>query len=389
MKKTLHLILITLILGGCSVMKNYPQESKFMKVTGGGYFLSKDRQLEETYGLSLDFKNPPSSAKYLIADFELPNNAGLYERKIFPINNKQSSIAVKSNPIYGFNYGLYYVNLYLAEDKKGERVIDSLKQSIKLYSSLNKGRDYASQYTLFEDKKEIKKVIIIYPNKRKKDLITAEIPNKFKIGHANVGFDESIVEYVPNNETVYNWTKIITIKENKVINQDINKPHIYASVLGNAMHKKFSKLDKDMQITYAGIVNGEFINVETPNFEKLITKANEVGAYVDYADYSTIKRSPYQREYLVLRTIKSDVSIWEFQCTVRYDKRWSKEKIESFKKEAKNIVGSLQYVKSNPIDDLEKLATENGVKNFNVESQRLDDRELNIKFKATEKSPYK
>ena len=76
-----------------------------MKVSGGGYFLRTERQQEESYGLVVNFKSMPAAAKYLIADFELPNNSGVYERKIFPVTDTQSSLLVNSNPIYGIKYG--------------------------------------------------------------------------------------------------------------------------------------------------------------------------------------------------------------------------------------------------------------------------------------------
>ncbi len=382
----LKLILSTLLLlNSCAIIKNHPQESKFMKVSRGGYFLNSERQLEETYGLVVNFKNIPDNAKYLIADFEIPNNPGQYDRKIYPINKNQSHEFIKSNPIYGFKYGFYFIKLSLAEDKKGEKIIDSLYQSIRLYIGHSKGRDYAVQYTLFGGKEEIKKMIVIFPNERNKDLLIADISSEFKMGHAVVTSDESVVEYVPNKESVFNWSKIITLKENKVIDEKMNKPAIYSTILGNGMYKKFSKLDKDIQITYTGRLKGKFINVETPNFQELAMDAEEIAVYVDYSDPLTIKKYPYQREYLVAKTAKSGISIWELQCTVRYDKRWPKEKIELWKEEAARTANSLRYSKNNLADNLEKIAIENGIKDFSLESQRLDDRDLNIKFKEMNK----
>ena len=50
MKITPRIIIIILLLSGCSVVKNQPQESKYMKVLGGGYFVDSEKQKEETYG---------------------------------------------------------------------------------------------------------------------------------------------------------------------------------------------------------------------------------------------------------------------------------------------------------------------------------------------------
>jgi len=130
-------------------------------VEAGGYFLDTKKQAEEYYGLVINFKNLPDNAKYLIADFELPNNRGLYERKIFPAERNRTNFFVKSDPIYGLKQGVYHVKLYLAEDKKGEKVIDQVDQAILIGPGISKGRDYTTQYTLFNGEKEIKKLLVV------------------------------------------------------------------------------------------------------------------------------------------------------------------------------------------------------------------------------------
>lgn len=381
------IILHILLLAGCSAIKNRPQESQFLKVEAGGYFLDTKRQAEEYYGLVINFKNLPDNAKYLIADFELPNNQGLYERKIFPAERNRTNFFVKSDPIYGLKQGVHHVKLYLAEDKKGEKVIDQVDQALSIGPGISKGRDYTTQYTLFNGEKEIKKLLVVYPNDRKQKLITAEIPNDFKIGHAAVSLDESTIEYVPNNETVFNWSKIITLMEMKPLQNDLNKPYILAFGLGKGMYDRFYKSDeKKMQLTYAGMHNGQFINVETPNFQELIKSSDEVGVFVDYVDKSSSKRSRNQREYLVARIVKSDISIWMIQCTVKYDEKWPKEKIRNLKKEADKAVAFFRYAKTDHVDNLERIAKENGMENFRIESRRLDNRDLNSEFKETNKA---
>lgn len=363
----------------CAIIKNKPQESKFMKVDGGGYLIRAGRQMEETYGAVVRLKHIPDNAKYIVADFELPNNSGIYERKIFPIDKKKSFVAVNSDPIYGAKYGFYYIKIYLTEDKKAEKIIDSLTQSVKIYTSINKGRDYAKQYTVFLDDKEVKKIIVIYPNNRKKSLLTAEIADGFKMDYAVVSPNESLIEYVPKKETVYNWSKIITIRENKERPGIPNKPSVHIAALGNSLYSKFSKHDKNIQVTYAGIKDGKFFNADNPNFQKLAQDADQIALYIDYKDHERTQY-PHQREYLVARMIKSDISIWEMQFTVRYDKRWSKQKIESLKKEATDTVASFVPVKVDPILSIKDSAKENGINKFKIESQRLDDRDFNEKF---------
>lgn len=386
------MIRITLILlflfTSCSTLNNNIQESKFMKVSTGGYVVDTDRQMEEAYMLEIYFKNLPQNVKYIIADFESPANRGIYDRKVYPINSKHSKILIKSNPIYGVKKGLYKVKILLSEDERGEKIIDSLIQGIQMINGISKGRDYAVQYTLLSDNKELKKVLVIYPNNRKKNLISAEISDKFKIGHAAVTHDELVTEYVPFKETVYNWTRIITLLETKQSSNYDNKPSTLAALTGKGFYNKFFKFDKDMQITYTAINNGSFINTETPDFENLMNRSDEVWLYTDYFDYLTAKEFPNQREYLVIKFIKSDISVWQLQCTVRYDKRWSLEKIKTLKSEAIRTVSSMQYIDKDPIKTIEESSIIAGIKNFNIKIQRLDDRDLNEKYKATQKSPY-
>jgi hypothetical protein len=137
-----------------------------------------------------------------------------------------------------------------------------------------------------------------------------------------------------------------------------------------------------MQITYTALYKGNFINVETPNFNELVKSASEVVSYVDYSDFNRTKKHPNEREYLVAKSIKSDVSVWQIQCTVRYNKKWSKDKIASLKKEAMRIVLRFKYVKESSINQIKRIAVESGISNLTIESKRLDSRDLNEKFKG-------
>jgi hypothetical protein len=61
-----------------------------------------------------------------------------------------------------------------------------------------------------------------------------------------------------------------------------------------------------------------------------------------------------------------------------------KWEIDNLKKEARRVASSLQYFESNPIIGLEKVVKEKG-NDYKIESRRLDDRDLNIEFKETNK----
>lgn len=370
-KLNIILLLVTLFLNNCAILKNTPQQSKYMKVSGGG-FVMKDG--EPKYGMVIDFKYLPDNAKYLIAEFEVPSSPGKYEKKVFELSKNQGIIAVNSNPIYGYEFGLYYIKAYLSSDKDGKNILDSLIQSIKLYKSFYNGRDYAIQNSIKKGENYSERIVTIYPHNRKNLLIEGVIPNGFKMGYAAVSHDSSVTEYIPNNENITNWSKIITIREEKPLNLQNNKPHVFSLVVANGLYKKFSEKDKDIQITYAAQHNGNFINTETPNFNELAKESLEVAAYIDYADFERIKKNPNEREYLVLKSMKSDISIWQIQYTIRYNKKLPKEQIESLKKEVRELINSFKYANKSAIDEIK----DNG---FIIESERLDNKEFNQKFK--------
>jgi hypothetical protein len=221
MKRLSIFISLILLLTSCAVIKNYPQESKFMKVYGGGFIMKSS---EPQYGMVVNFKDLPSDAKYLMADFEVPSSPGKYERKVFELSQNQKSVILKSDPIYGYGYGLYYIRVQIAKDEIGENILDSLDQSIKLYRSPYKGRDYATQYSVKRGKEDVKKVVVISPHNRKSNLIEGEIPSGFKMGYAAVRKDQSTIEYIPNNEKIAGWSKIVTVNEYNITN--ICRSHI-------------------------------------------------------------------------------------------------------------------------------------------------------------------
>lgn len=362
---------VVLFISSCAVVKNYPQESQYMKVIGGGMIMDSG---DIKYGVSIRFKALPTNAKYLIADFEIPNSPGMFDRKVFKISKGQLSAVANSDKIYGYEFGLYYAKLSLSEDKSGDHIIDSLEQSVKLFKSPYNRRDYAAQYAISKNSEEVKKLLVIFPSNRNKKLISAELPSDYHIGHAGVGKDESIIEYVPIKETVFNWSKIVTILENKNFSESNNKPYIFSGALGDGMFKKFSDTDKNIQVFYEANHNGEIVNSNEAKFRGIVSDADVVSVYVDYADRERIKKYPNQREFLVARSIRSDVSVWQLQCTIRYDKTLSAEKIKALKEEAKSIVSSFGYVSSNPINIFQRSDE------YEVQIQRLDESSMNEKY---------
>ena len=194
------------------------------------------------------------------------------------------------------------------------------------------------------------------------------------------------MEYIPEGEKIKNWSKIITIVENNMSGNRSVQPSTLAAATGKAFYDKFFKKDKDFKLTYSSYDKVEFINMATPGFEKKVRYANQVTVYIDYKDTELrYKKYPHEREYLVMKFIKSDNSIWNVQYTVRYDKRWNKDKIKAQKEMALKTISNFSYSESDPMKFFGKVLKLN--KNYDVEVQRLDDRDFNEKFKVA-KSPY-
>lgn len=74
-------------------------------------------------------------------------------------------------------------------------------------------RSSLTEYTLFNDKNEIKKVLLIHANNDKAKIITAEISNEFKLASVAKDTDEAVIKYIPNKETINNWSKMISLEE--------------------------------------------------------------------------------------------------------------------------------------------------------------------------------
>lgn len=257
-------------------------------------------------------------------------------------------------------------------------------------------RNKATQYTLFEDKKELKKLLVILPKDKNRKLITAEISNKFRIANTNVGFDDSVVKYIPIKETIDNWNKVIILEEispqkwvrarkaailsgaekskmNSLKEYD-NTPYIEAVSLGRLLHNQFYESDKDkMRLSYSVVSNGQFFTSEkTQNFEEMLKTSDDAMVLADFAEKPTI--NPNQRLFLIARIIKSDIGMWMLQFKVKYNEKWSSDKINDLKNEATATISNFQYIDRNPIDDLENIASSNGVKNFKIESLLLNNK---------------
>ena len=67
--------------------------------------------------------------------------------------------------------------------------------------------------------------------------------------------------------------------------------------------------------------------------------------------------------------MKSDISIWQIQYTIRYNRNYQKEQIESLKKEVRELINSFKYANKSAIDEIK----DNG---FIIESERLDNKRI-------------
>ena len=392
MKKGINILAIftiVMIFASCKSVVNHGkvdysnQESKHIKVLGAGYTVNTSRELEERYVVSVKLKDTPSNAKYLIADFEQPNNLGYYERKILDIDPTKEIKLLVSDPIYGQKGGFYKIKVYLTKDKDGVDVIDKLVQNVNLPKGLSEGRDYAKEYKILFKNKSKKKVIVIYPNNRKKKAISLHIPSDFKIGNATVKFKESSFEYIPKNETVYNWSKILTLQESSDRMMEILDKNYYiryVNIIGLGFNKDFPEKDNNLQIGAAAFLYDKLYMSSEKNFLNIAKRSKKVISLIDYPS-DRIKKKPYEREFLAATILKSDKKLWEYQYTFRYDKRISKKELSSRKIKAIEIVGSASYMNTDLFENFVIKELENdGAK---IESRRLDDREMNKLFHKT------
>lgn len=388
MKKFSLIFLFAILLTSCSletltrygVIQPTLQKSKFMKATGGGFLIDTEKRGELTYVVGINFINKSNKAKYLIADFEDPTHKGSYVRKVFSLTDSQEKIMVRSDPIYDVKYGIYLVRISLSEDEKGMRLVDSMDQYFKALGVMNVEHDYATEYTLFGDGKEIKKTIIVYPSNKDKKLITFDVQSDFKLGYAAVSNKKSIAEYVPRGEGIHNWSKMISLLEMEKVS-GVDKPYPAALTLNKTMYEKFSKPNDEVVITYKLFSDGRKIGLTSESAQHEVKHADEIIMYFDYSDTTSTKKLSNQREYLVVKTLVSDVSIWMVQYTVKYNTKWSKERISLIKKEADNFIAGVRLTKVNPVVGIDKMAHNNGMQDFSIKSRRLDDQELSKSFK--------
>ncbi len=183
-------VFVSFITGCAHLLPPEPTVSEYLKTTGGGFLMENRGLIVCRYGLILEPTRELPTDSVLLVEFENPSDATRPLKRMYSDIADQDSIIIKSPVLLSLEaYRNYQVTATLYADQSRTQCIGQHTQAIQ------------SDVDLFS----------VNRYKSISEAVRFDLdPTKWQLDSVSKTETQQVLEYVPFDQTVENWTELVT-----------------------------------------------------------------------------------------------------------------------------------------------------------------------------------